>query len=122
MRKLLLGSAAALALVTAACEDGAPEQTVTAVRAANPHSDQLRAMSEDGRNLGLYRAVRDSGERCKRVEEGAYQQDYKNMAMWTARCSDSGEVAVFIAPNGDVQVRPCRDAATLGLPACKARG
>ncbi len=109
-----------IALLLAGCEDGAPEKDVAQVRAANPHSDQLRAMSEPSRNLGLYRAIRDSGQRCKRVESGGYQQEYRNLAMWTARCSDSGDWAVFIAPNADVQVRPCADLKTLGLPECRA--
>ena len=39
--------------------------------------------------------------------------------MWTARCSDGNDWAVFIAPNGDVQVRDCAEAATLALPACR---
>ena len=110
---------AVLALLLAGCEDGAPEKDVTAVGAANPHSDQLKAMSEPSRNLGLYRAIRDSGQKCKKVEGGGYQQEYRNLAMWTARCSDSGEWAVFIAPNSDVQVRPCADLRTLGLPECR---
>ena len=41
------------------------------------------------------------------------------MAMWAARCSDSGAWAVFVAPNGDVQVRACADAGQLGLPECR---
>jgi hypothetical protein len=109
-------------LLLAGCEDGAPEQNVTSVVAANPLSDQLKGLSEPTRNLGLYRAIRDNGRRCKRVDRGAYQQQYKTMAMWTARCSDTGDYAVYIAPNGDVQVSPCKDAATLGLPTCAALG
>ena len=108
----------AIGLVLAGCEDGAPEQNVTHVVAANPLSDQLKALSEPTRNLGLYRAIRDNGRRCKRVDAGAYQQQYKSMAMWTARCSDSGAWAVYIAPNGDVQVSPCAHAKELGLPEC----
>ena len=114
------GMTVSLGLLLAGCEDGAPEKGVAAVRAANPHSDQLKAMSEPSRNLGLYRAIRDSGQRCKKVEGGGYQQEYQNLAMWTARCSDSGDWAVFIAPNADVQVRPCADLKTLGLPECRA--
>ncbi|HEX6375905.1 MAG TPA: hypothetical protein VFZ91_09295 [Allosphingosinicella sp.] len=109
----------AIGLLLAGCEDGTPEQNVTRVVAANPHSDQLRALSEEGRNLGLYRALRDNGQRCKRVDRAAYQQQYETMAMWTARCTDSGDWAVFIAPNGDVQVSQCRHAAELGLPQCQ---
>jgi hypothetical protein len=110
---------AATVMILAGCEDGAPERNVTQVVAANPLSDQLKALSEPTRNLGLYRAIRDNGRRCKRVESGAYQQQYKTMAMWTARCSDSGAWAVYIAPNGDVQVSPCTDARELGLPECR---
>jgi hypothetical protein len=110
---------AATGLLLAGCEDGAPEQNVTHVVAANPMSDQLKTLSEPTRNLGLYRAIRDNGRRCKRVDRAAYQQPYKSMAMWTARCSDSGGWAVYIAPNGDVQVSACKDARELGLPECR---
>jgi hypothetical protein len=109
----------AAALLLAGCEDGSPEQNLTKVEAANPLSDQLKALSEPSRNLGLYRAIRDNGRRCKRVDRGAYQEQYKSMAMWTATCSDSGDWALYIAPNGDVQVSPCKDAAELGLPQCR---
>ena len=111
-----------LGLALAACGDGGGEAEQPAsmnIRAANPGSDQLKALSPTMRKLGLYRAVRDSGLRCKRIDAGAYQQEHKNMAMWVARCSDTGDVAVFIAPNGDVQVRRCGQAAQLGLPECK---
>jgi len=111
---------AAGGLLLAGCEDGAPEKNVTPVVVANPMSDQLKTLSEPTRNLGLYRAIRDNGRRCKRVDQGAYQQQYKMMAMWTARCSDTGDYALYIAPNGDVQVSACRDAAELGLPQCTA--
>lgn len=102
------------------CDDGAPTtRNVTKVVVANPMSDQLKALSEPTRNLGLYRAIRDNGRRCKRVDQGAYQQQYKTMAMWTARCSDTGDYALYIAPTGDVQVSHCKDAKELGLPECK---
>ena len=107
-------------LILAGCEDGAPERNVTQVVAANPMSDQLKALSEPTRYLGLYRAIRDNGQRCKRVDRGAYQQQYKTMAMWTAHCTDTGDHALYIAPNGDVQVSLCKDARELGLPECKA--
>ena len=109
------------ALLLAACEDGAPERNVTTVVAANPLSDQLKTLSGPSRDLGVYRAIRDNGRRCKRVEGAAYQEQYKTMAMWTAHCIDTGDWAVFIAPNGDVQVSPCKDARTLGLPECRAQ-
>jgi hypothetical protein len=110
---------AACLVLLAGCEDGSPEQDVTHVAAANPHSDQLKALSEPTRFLGLYRALRDNNRRCKRVDRGQYQQEYKTMAMWTAHCTDTGDYALYIAPNGDVQVSPCKDARELGLPECR---
>ena len=113
-------SLAAFATLLAGCDDGAPERNVTHVVAANPHSDQLKALSEPTRFLGLYRALRDNGQRCKRVDRGQYQQQYKSMAMWTAHCTDTGDYALYIAPNGDVQVSACKAALELGLPECLA--
>jgi hypothetical protein len=113
---------AAFGALLAGCEDGAAERNVTQVVAANPFSDQLKALSEPTRHLGLYRALRDNGQRCKRVDRGEYQQQYKTMAMWTAHCTDSGDYALYIAPNGDVQVSACKDAVELRLPECKAAG
>lgn len=115
---LALGSALALA----GCEDGKPASNVTSVHVSVPASDQLKGMSELYRFLGLRRAVVDSGQRCKKVDRGAYQQDWNNLAMWTAHCTDTGDWAIFIAPNDDVQVRPCTDLAQLKLPACKLGG
>jgi hypothetical protein len=113
-------TAVATLLLLAGCDDGAPTtRNVTKVVVANPMSDELKALSEPTRNLGLYRAIRDNGRRCKRVDQGAYQQQYKTMAMWTARCSDTGDYALYIAPNGDVQVSHCKDARELGLPECR---
>lgn len=114
--------AAAGLVLLAACEDGAPERNATRVVVTNPMSDQLKALSAPTRNLGLYRAIRDNGRRCKRVDQGAYQQQYQTMAMWTARCSDTGDYSIYIAPNGDVQVSACKDAKELGLPECKPAG
>lgn len=118
MRKALIASAAA-ALALAGCEDGAPEPQRKAVKPANPTSEGLMKLTELYRFLGLRRAIVDNGQRCKKVDRGHYQQDFKNMAMWTARCTDSGEWAIFIAPVGTVQVRRCANVVSLKLPACQ---
>jgi hypothetical protein len=117
MRKAMMAGAAAM-LVLAGCEDGAPEAKRTVMKPANPTSDGLMELTELYRFLGLRRALVDSGQRCKKVDRGHYQQDYKNMAMWTARCTDSGEWAIFIAPAGSVQVRRCGNLASINLPQC----
>jgi hypothetical protein len=108
-----------LSLVLSACGQGQSGGNVTSVRLANPQSDQLKGMSELYRNLGLRRAIMDSGQHCKKSEGGAYQHDYKNLAVWTTHCVDSGDWEIFIAPGGEVQVRKCADAVSLGLPACQ---
>lgn len=109
-------------LPLAGCGDAGDSggQATTPIKAASPYVAQMRALSPLNRGLALRRAIQDSGERCKKIESSAYQQEYKNMAMWTAHCSDTGDWALFIAPNADVQVRACADAAQLKLPACRS--
>jgi hypothetical protein len=119
MMKPLVPAALSAALLLGACEDGTPDRNMTSIHISVPASDQLKGMSELYRYLGLRRAIVDSGQRCKKVDRGAYQQDWNNLAMWTAHCTDTGDWAIFIAPNDDVQVRQCGDVAQLKLPACK---
>jgi hypothetical protein len=104
MRKAMMAGAAAM-LALGGCEDGAPDPQRKVVKPANPTSDGLAKLPELLRFLGLRRAIVDNGQRCKKVDRGHYQQDFKNMAMWTARCTD--------------QVRRCGNLASINLPACK---
>ena len=118
MKKLILCAASALAL--AGCGEPAPATNeASAIRMANPGSDRLKALSPLNQRIGLVRAIRDSGRRCRRVDALAYQQDYRQLAMWVALCNDGRHWAIFIAPNEDVQVRDCRENAQLGLPVCR---
>ena len=59
------------------------------------------------------------GKRCQRVEATRYQEDYRQMALWVALCNDGRHWALFIAPNGDTQVRQCTEMRQLGLPQCR---
>jgi hypothetical protein len=65
------------------------------------------------------RAIRQTGNRCHRVVNGAYQQYYRGMEMWVALCDEGTHWAVFIAGNSDVQVRDCAESQQLGLPLCR---
>jgi hypothetical protein len=105
-------------LLVAACGQGQESGNVTRVTLRNDQSEGLKAMAPLYRNLGLWRAIQDSNQKCKKVDNGAYQQDYKDMAFWVAHCTDTGGWAIFIAPNGDAQVRACADLVPLNLPAC----
>lgn len=111
-----------LMLALAGCDKDASEaerkvQTLR-VGVTNAFQQQMEALSPVNRGLALRRAVQDSGELCKRVTASAYQGDYKALKMWTLRCSDSGDWGLFLAANGDVQVRACKDMLELGLPPC----
>lgn len=114
-----LAASAALALLLAACGDaGAPAGNSAAIRVANPHSDRLKGLSPLNQRIGLMRAIRDSGKRCRRVDALGYQEEYRQMAMWVALCDDGRHWSIFIAPNADVQVRNCGEHAQLDLPVC----
>ena len=121
MRRLTTMSALLFAAL-GGCDGGSTDAggtPTTRITASTEYVDRLRSLSEMNRGLALRRAVQDSGGTCKSVDASGYQEDYKNLSMWTARCSDGNDWAVFIAPNGDVQVRDCAEAAALELPACR---
>ncbi len=90
-------------------------------RIANRPHEALLRLDDSRRRITLVRAIRATGNRCpRRVEPNpVYQGDYQGMALWTGRCDNNEQYAIFIAPNEDVQVRNCRDMAELRLPACR---
>jgi hypothetical protein len=116
-RRLL--AVALLVVAAAGCGDERQAEERPAIKMANRHHDQLLALPEQLRRLGVMRAIRDNGKRCQRVEAAAYQQDYRNMVMWVALCTDGRHWALFIAPNGDTQVRDCAQSRQLDLPQCR---
>ena len=110
---------AALALVSA-CDEGKKTQVKKIeVNATGGYVDQLRALSQRDRGLALRRAVNDAKLECRRVKSSAESGKFENMTIWTVRCDGEDDWAVFIAPNGDAQVRSCRDLVGLDLPPCK---
>lgn len=134
-------SAAAAVLAIAGCGGGSEKQAApkagpqasensaeaamdmaTGTRIANRPQEKMLRASDSDRRIALVRAIRATGNRCPlRVEPNpVHQGDYEGMALWTARCDNNEQYAVFIAPNEDVQVRNCRDMAQLRLPACHA--
>jgi len=112
---------AALLLVGGCDENSAPApQPPKEVKARdNPFHQQLLAARPVDRMLALRRAIQDDDGSCNKVTGSDYQQQYKGMSMWIAHCS-SGSWAVYVAPSGDIQARPCKDSAALGLPECMA--
>jgi hypothetical protein len=114
---------AAAAIALAGCEGGGEQPQAapkTKVEIANPYQEQMRNLTPINRALALKRAIQDTGQRCTRMLGSAYVGEYERLHMWTGRCqAPDRDFAVFIAANGDVQVRNCAETAQLNLPACK---
>lgn len=119
MKLIKAGAAIALALAIAACDEGGSGQGNGEIAIANPGSDQLKALPPINRRAGLLSAIQRSGIACGTVLTVAYQQQYRNLAMWVALCGNGRHYAVFIAPTDDVQVRDCAEHAQLDLPRCR---
>ena len=122
MRRLTLITAATL-LAACGAEEGnratspALNEPQIAVRSAE--QDQLHQLDEMNRNIGLKRAIQDSGLRCRRVTGSGYVQEHNKLSMWTASCDDGRSWGIFVGPDGSAQVRPCPDMTNLGLPECR---
>lgn len=103
-----------------ACDGGQSTTTpTTRIEIANPYQERLLGLSVLNRSLGLRRAIQDAGQTCRRITATGYQQPYKGQHLWIGRCAPDGDYAIFVAPNGNVQVRRCRDVKDLMLPACR---
>ncbi|KKC25637.1 hypothetical protein [Sphingomonas sp. SRS2] len=90
-----------------------------AVALKNDFSDQLKKLPEYRQRAVLRRAVLDGNQYCRRIGPVAYQGPYKNLEMWTVSCDRGATYGAFIGLDGSVQVRPCKDLATLKLPTCR---
>jgi len=110
----------AAALVLTACGPGTPSANVQRIKVENPLHDGLLRLTSLNQRIALMRAIRDNRQRCRRVDGASYQEDYRGMVMWVALCAQERKhFAIFIAPNGDTQVRDCAQMAQLQLPQCR---
>lgn len=127
MNRLVL-PAAFLALFLAGCGDtgggggggeGAEGPAQRKVTLKNKDHEALMALPDDLQRIGLMRQIRNTGNRCpRRVESGRYQGKYEELDLWTARCDDNRQWAIFLSASGHVQVRNCEQMERLGLPRC----
>ena len=115
---------AAAALLLAACgdaEEAAPAQPMTV---ANPYHDALLRANELTRYATIRAAVARNRQPCDRVLRAAHGGPFTNLQYWTVRCaSPSGggyRYGLFLAPDGQTQVRSCQSMPALKLPACRA--
>ena len=117
----------AMAAALGACGgSGGDDQTTaqanadrSAVPVRSTEQNQLHQLDEMARNIGLKRAILDSGARCKRVTESGYVTEHDNLSMWSANCADKRSWAIFVGPDGSAQVRPCTQMAQFKLPECR---
>ena len=110
--------AIAVFVLAAGCDQSQPTQPKQPIVVRGEEQDQLHKLDEMNRAIGLKRAIYASGYRCKRITKSGYVQEHQNLSMWTATCDDGKDWAIFVGPDGSAQVRPCKDLAELGLPAC----
>ena len=120
MRAQLLG-AIAIGLLASACDDPQPTQPRKSIQVRSEQQEGLHKLSEPYRHVALRRAIYDAGRTCKTVTKSGYVQEYGNLSMWTASCDSGKSWAIFVGPDGSVQVRDCKETEQLKLPACAIR-
>ena len=120
MRVSLL-TAATITLLAAACDSPEPAQPRKSIQVRSEQQEGLHKLSDQYRHVALRRAIYDAGRTCKTVTKSGYVQEYGNLSMWTASCDGGKNWAIFVGPDGSVQVRDCRETEQLKLPACVIR-
>ena len=120
MRSQLLG-ALTLGLLASACDSPEPAQPRKSIQVRSEQQEGLHKLSEQYRHVALRRAIYDAGRTCRTVTKSGYVQEYGNLSMWTASCDSGRSWAIFVGPDGSVQVRDCQETEQLKLPACTIR-
>lgn len=112
-------------LLLAACDSGGQTPPSRPIAMANPYHDALLAAEELPRFATIRAAIDRNGQPCRTVQGAAFQEDYKNLKLWVVRCASerqgggSYKYGLFLAPDGNSQVRSCASMPQLGLPACR---
>jgi hypothetical protein len=106
MRKLMIGTVAALAATVAGCDGGAPEAANQQVEVPGPEATQnrLEAMPEGERNAVFIRAIRDAGQDCQYVESSSRAGEHRGFPVWTARCQGGGEWTIVLMNDGTASI------------------
>ena len=124
-RNLLILSLAGVML--AGCNNKPPQQAQTnapTIKVRGAEQKQMHELGAFDLAIALKRAIYDAGYSCKRVTDGGFVGEYKNLEMWMAHCTDGThqrDWAVFTGPDGSAQIRDCKDVLASGLPACKVK-
>jgi hypothetical protein len=115
-----LSATLAMALLAGSCGDNSsqPSAPPKSISVRSEQQNALHKLSESGLKIALRRAIYDSGKKCNTVTSAGYVQEYGNLSMWTASCASKMSFAIFVGPDGSVQVRDCKEVEQLKLPAC----
>ncbi|GAA4752132.1 hypothetical protein GCM10023264_18690 [Sphingomonas daechungensis] len=109
----------ALALLASGCGDNSSQPApAKQISVRSEQQNALHNLSESNLKIALRRAIYDSGKKCNTLTDAGYVQEYGNLSMWTATCSTKQSFAIFVGPDGSIQVRDCREVEQLKLPAC----
>ena len=85
---------------------------------ANEANDQLRAASEEHRQLALQVVIGGAGDRCDRVVGTFFQgQKLNGEAVWNIEC-DTDSYSVVVAPDGKTKLITCGQLMQLGGTQC----
>ncbi len=117
--RLIVTSVLALGLIACGDQQSQRQGNEQQITVRSPEQDRLHQLDTLGRDIGLKRAIQDSGMRCRRVIRSGYVQEYNTLSMWSAQCEGNLNWAIFVGPDGSAQVRPCQDMAKFNLPECK---
>ena len=98
--------------------DSQPSAPPKTISVRSEQQNALHNLSESNLKIALRRAIYDSGSKCNTVTKAGYIQEYGNLSMWTASCASDRSFAIFVGPDGSVQVRDCKEVEQLKLPAC----
>lgn len=89
-----------LAVALAACgSDPAPESQPSPTQSANPAA-LVAAMPAGQRHAVLFRAIRDAGRACQRVEGAEVAPAGTPPGSWLATCDDGARWLVTLTPDG----------------------
>jgi len=122
MRLLTIGLGA---LALAGCGDTSAPTNQPAIKVRSEEQNQLHQLDAINLAIALKRAIYDAGYTCKRITDGGFVGEYKNLDMWMVHCVyDNGSAvdwAIFAGPDGSAQVRDCKDVDVTELPKCEIK-
>ena len=116
MRKLLGGTALALAIGLAGCgEEAADTVTNIQVPSSAAYQERLLELNDMARNAVFLRALMDAERDCQQVVQSSYVGQYQGQPAWFAVCRNRGEWLVLIGNDGVAQVLSRSGAEAAGI-------